>query len=131
MTGPTNSGQVTRPQSTAPLTAELPEHVTFETGTYSAQRSGLLPSSYAIKQYVRTGNAGQTLTVDIFSEGVPLSMTITMPNGMQRIPEMSPTDNGYRIGHELTLPESGDYLVTLTKADHTPSTNYTADFTIQ
>jgi hypothetical protein len=72
------------------------------------------------------------MTVDIFSDDVPLSMTITMPSGMQRIPEMFPAEGGgYLIGHEFTLPESGDYLVTLTKADHTPSTNYTADFAIK
>jgi hypothetical protein len=50
---------------------------------------------------------------------------------MQRIPEMIPADDGYRTGHEFTLPESGAYVVTLTKADHTPSTNFTADFTIK
>jgi hypothetical protein len=92
----------------------------------------LLPSGLSVKQYVLAGSAGQTMTVDVFSDDVPLSMTITKPNSMQRIPEMSPAGGGgYRIGHEFTLPESGDYLVTLTKADHTPSTNYTADFTIQ
>jgi len=47
-------------------------------------------------------------------------------------PEMFPADGGsYRVGHEFRLPESGDYLVTLTKADHTPSTSYTADFMIR
>jgi hypothetical protein len=85
-----------------------------------------------VKQFVMRAEAGQTMTVDIFSDDVPLSMTITAPNGMQRIPEMFPVEGGgYRIGHEFTLPESGDYLVTLTKADQTPSTNYTADFTIK
>ena len=70
--------------------------------------------------------------VEIFSEDVPLIMTITEPNGMQRIPEMFPVDGGgYRIGHKFTLPESGDYLVTLTKGDRTPTTSYTADFTIR
>jgi hypothetical protein len=59
-------------------------------------------------------------------------MTITESNSMQRIPEMFPADGvGYRIGHELTLPESGDSIVTLTKSDQTPSTNYTADLTIK
>jgi pimeloyl-ACP methyl ester carboxylesterase/heat shock protein HslJ len=112
--------------------AELPERIEFDAGTASAQRSGLLPSGPGVKQYVLTGNGGQTMTIAIFSDGVPLSMTITMPNGSQRIPEMSPADTGgYQVGHEFTLSETGDYVVTLTKADHTPSTNYTADFTIK
>jgi hypothetical protein len=92
----------------------------------------LLPSSAGVKQYVLTAEAVQTMTVDVFSDDVPLSLTITTPGGMQRIPEMSPAEGGgYRIGHEFTLTESGDYLVTLTKDDQTPSTNYTADFTIR
>ncbi len=131
-TGEPPTGTVTGiPVTALPSPAEPPERVTFEPGSNSAQRSSLLPSGYGVKQYVLTGNTGQTMTVDVFSDGVPLSMTITLPNGMQRIPEMFPADNGYRIGHEFMLPESGDYLVTLTKSDHTPSTNYTADFTIK
>ena len=37
----------------------------------------------------------------------------------------------FRIGRQLTLPDTGDYLTTLTKGDHTPSTNYMIAFTIQ
>jgi heat shock protein HslJ len=115
-----------------PSPAEPSERIEFESGASSAQRSGLLPSGPAVKQYVLTGKTGQTLTVDVFSDDAPLSMTITVPNGMQRIPEMSPVEGGgYRIGHEFTLTESGDYLVTLTKSDHTPGTEYTADFTFR
>jgi putative lipoprotein len=117
---------------TYPSPPQEPERVTFETGSDSAQYSGLLPSGTSVKQYLLTGSAGQTITVDVFSDDVPLSMTITEPNGMQRIPEMFPAEGGgYRIGHEFTLTESGDYLVSLTKSDHTPSTNYTADFTLR
>ena len=58
-------------------------------------------------------------------------MTITVANGMQRIPKAFPADDGYRVGHEFALTEPGKYLVTLTKAAHTPGTNYTADFTIK
>lgn len=120
------------PVTAMPSPAESPEPIELDAGTTSAQRTGLLPSGPAVKQYLLVGSAGQTITVDIFSEDVPLSMTITEPNGMQRIPEVFPVDGGgYRIGHEFTLPESGEYLVTLTKADGTPSTNYTADFTIR
>jgi pimeloyl-ACP methyl ester carboxylesterase/heat shock protein HslJ len=120
------------PVTALPSPSEPPERIEFEAGTTSAQRSGLLPSGLSVKQYVLTGSAGQAMTVDVFSDDVPLSMTITTPDGMQRIPEMSPAEGGgYRVGHEFTLPQSGDYLVTLTKADHTPSTNYTADFTIE
>jgi hypothetical protein len=120
------------PVTAMPSPSELPERIEFDAGTTSAQRTGLLPSGLSVKQYVLTGSAGQTMTVDVLSDVVPLSMTIGEPNGMQRIPEMFPAEGGgYRIGHEFTLPESGDYLVTLTKSDQTPSTNYTVDFTIE
>jgi heat shock protein HslJ len=120
------------PGTAMPSPSEPPERIEFESGATAAQRSSLLPSGPGVKQYLLTGSAGQTMTVDVFSDGVPLSMTITLPNGMQRIPEVFPAEgDGYRIGHEFTLPESGDYLVTLTKADHTPSTNYTANFLIK
>jgi pimeloyl-ACP methyl ester carboxylesterase len=120
------------PLPTVPSPGEPPERITFEPGTDTAQRIGLLPSGSAVKQYVLSANAGQTMTVDVTSDDVALSLTITTPSGMQRIPEAFPADGGgYRVGHEFTLPESGDYLLTLTKADHTPSTNYTADFTIK
>jgi hypothetical protein len=44
--------------------------------------------------------------------------------------QTSPTDGGYRA-YSFTLAETGDYLVMLIKAEHTPSTNYTVEITIQ
>jgi hypothetical protein len=108
-----------------------PERVTFDPGAISAQRIGLLPSGPGVKQYVLRGSAGQTMAVDATSDGVPLAMTIESPDGFRWIPEMMPVAGGYRIGRQLTLPVTGDYLVTLTKGDHTPSTNYTIMFAIQ
>jgi hypothetical protein len=36
---------------------------------------------------------------------------------------MMPVESGgYRIGRQLTVPETSDELVTLTKGDHMPST---------
>jgi hypothetical protein len=117
--------------NTSPTSSEPPERVAFDPGAISAQRSSLLPSGPGVKQYVLAGSAGQTMTVDATSDDVPLAMTIESPAGMRWIPEMRPADDGYHIGQQLTLPQTGDYLVTLTKADHTPSTNYTITFTIQ
>jgi hypothetical protein len=54
-----------------------------------------------------------------------------LPTSLQRIPEAFAADDGYRVGHEFILPESGEHLVTLTKSDRSPSTNYTADFMIR
>jgi pimeloyl-ACP methyl ester carboxylesterase len=89
-----------------------------------------MPSGPGIQQYVIAATEGQTLTVDVTSDGTPLNLTIESPSGNRWIPEMMPTEEAYTIGHQFTVPETGDYLVTLGKADHTPSTNFVATFTI-
>jgi len=110
--------------------SEPPERVNFATGATTVQFTSLLPSGPGVKQYVLATSANQTMTVDATSDDVPLSLTIESPDGMRTIPEMMPIDGGYRIGHTMTLPATGDYLVTLGKGDHSPSTNYTITFTI-
>lgn len=125
---PTITGTV---GSTATLMpSEPPERVNFAPGATTAQLTSLLPSGPGVKQYVLAASANQTMTVDVFSDGAPLALTIQSPDGMRTIPEMMPKNGGYQIGHSMILPATGDYLVTLTKGDHTPSTNYTATFTI-
>jgi hypothetical protein len=73
----------------------------------------------------------QTVTIDATSDGTPLSLTIESPSGNRWIPEMMPAAEGYTIGQQFVVPETGDYLVTLAKADHSPSTNFEVTFTIQ
>lgn len=107
------------------------ERVEFAAGATSAERSGLLPSGPGTLQYVLTANEGQIITVDATSDGVPLSMIIAEPNGYQMIPEMHRVEGGYAIGAQLTLPATGDYVVTLNKGDHSSSTNYKVTFTIE
>jgi heat shock protein HslJ len=114
-----------------PGPSEPPERIEFAPGATSAERSGLLPSGPGTLQYVLTANAGQTMTVDATSDGAPLSMTIADPTGFSMIPEMREVEGGYAIGAQYTLPATGDYVVTLQKGDHTPSTNFTVTFTIQ
>lgn len=113
-----------------PSPSEPPERVEFAPGATSAQRNSLLPTGPGLQQYVLGASAGQTLTVELTSDDVPLSLTIESPTGTRWIPAAIP-DNGFRSVQTVTLPETGDYIVTLTKADHTPSTNYRIVFTIQ
>lgn len=107
------------------------ERIGFDAGTTTTERSGLMPSGPGANQYLLSANVGQTLTVDATSDGTPLSMTIESPSGNQWIPEMMTAPEGYTIGQQITLPEPGYYLVTLAKADHTPSTNFTITFTLE
>lgn len=102
----------------------------FPAGETTVERSGALPAGAASRQFLLSGNAGWTLTVDATSDAVPLSMTIEDPAGFAMIPEMREIEGGYAIGAQYPLPEPGYYLVTLNKADQTPSTTYTVTFTL-
>lgn len=124
----TIDGSAGQPATPSPTTAE---RIEFAPGATSAERRGLLPSGPGTLQYVLTANEGQTMTVDATSDGTPLSMTIADPTGFSTIPEMREVQGGYTIGAQFVLPATGDYVVTLQKGDHTPSTNYTVTFTIQ
>lgn len=72
--------------------------ISFPAGESVVERSGSLPTDEASQQFLLSGNVGWTMTVDAASDATPLSMTIDAPSGMQWIPEMQPSDNGYTIG---------------------------------
>lgn len=93
--------------------------------------AGLIPTGPDEKQYALTAEAGQTIMVEITSDGAPLSLTIKTPSGIERFPEVAQDGSGFRISHSFGVTETGEYQFTLTKADQTPSTNYTATFTVQ
>jgi hypothetical protein len=116
---------------TTPVPNEPAERVEFEPGGISAERSGLMPSGWGIKQYVLAASVGQTFAMDVRSDGTPLNVTVEGPSGNRWLPEMTPTEDTQVIHYQMVLPETGDYVISLNKPDHTPSTNYTVSFTIQ
>lgn len=93
--------------------------------------ANLMPTGADEKRYTLTAEAGQTITVEITSDGAPLSLTITSPSGIERFPELTQVNGSYEINHTFTASETGEYRLTLTKADQTPSTNYTATVMVQ
>ncbi len=119
------------PTTPTPVPTVPPERVDLAPGTTTAERTGQLPDGASNKQYVLSANAGQALTVEFTSVGTPLMVTITSPAGMQWPAEMNPVTDGYALNYQLPLAETGDYIVTLTKADSTSTTSYTARFTLQ
>lgn len=127
--GVLNFTRITAPTPASP--GEPAERVVFEPGTTSAQFSGLLPSGLGVKQYVLAAQAGQIMNLELKSKEVPISLTIISPSGVQRFPEVVPAEDGYVVTHTFPLPESGDYQITLSKAEQTPSTNYTLDIVIE
>jgi pimeloyl-ACP methyl ester carboxylesterase len=119
--------------ATAPVTltpTEPPEAVEVAPDGTTVEISSLMPSGPGIQQYLVTADAGQVLAVDVSSDGVLLSLIIESPSGSRWIPEMMTSGDGYITGHELTVPETGDYVIKLGKADHTPSTNFVITFTL-
>lgn len=117
------------PLPTVEQPKESPERVEFASESLSSERISLLPSGFAVKQYVITGKADQRMTVGLTSDDVPIRFSITRPSGIQLILEPLAVDSGFRARYTFTLVETGDYIVTLTKAEQTPSTNYTVSFT--
>jgi heme/copper-type cytochrome/quinol oxidase subunit 2 len=129
---PTLTTPVQTPHSISIVTPEpLGERVEIEPGSNSAQLSGLLPSGLSVKQYVLAVEANQTVTIELTSSDVLVALTITSPSGNERFPTSFPADGGYRVSHTFTVVEIGDYVLTLTKADRSPSTNYTLDFSVK
>ena len=104
---------------------------TAPTHSSNISDAGLIPSGPDEKRYALTAEVGQTITIEINSDGAPLSLTITSPGGAQQFPEVQQTGSSFQISHTVRASETGDYQLTLTKADHTPSTNYTAIFVVQ
>ena len=107
------------------------QRLEFTPGASSTHYSGILPSGRAMKQYMLSTNGGQTIIINIISGYVPICLTITSPSGNQRFTETSLADGSYRLSITFTLAEAGEYLIMLTKADHTPGTYYTVEIIIQ
>ncbi len=107
------------------------ERIEWTPGTTMAERSGTLPAGVSNKQYGLGLTTGQSLTIDLTSDSTPLNLTINSPTGNVWTATMNPTANGYAVNYPLTLPETGDYVVTLSKADQTPVANYSVRFTVQ
>lgn len=126
-----NSPEVSPTGATRVQPSEPPERVEFTHGTDSAQFSGLLPSGLSIKQYVLAAKEGQILSVNFASEDVPVSLSLTSPGGLLLFSEILQADGSSSGSNRHTLVDSGDYLITLTKADHTPSARYTVEFSIR
>ena len=88
-----------------------PERVTFAPGATSAMhRGGLLPGGE--KQYILGAAAGQVMTVRTTALQAPVNFTITTPGGAT-FPGEAFGSEVYIFERSLTLPESGDYLVTV------------------
>lgn len=116
---------------TTPLSAAAPERIQFDPGAIAAQRDGLLPSGTGVLQYMLAAQRGQTLSVDLISQDVPLYLVLeTTADGVLT------TNTGFDPSLRSSimadnLPADDDYVITVYKPDHTPSTPFTLTVTIE
>jgi hypothetical protein len=89
-----------------------PERVQFEPGASEAMRTGSLAQA-SIKQYLLHARAGQTMDVLTTGYNAPVGFSISSPTGTTW--EAQPVGElGYwEYTRTVVLPESGDYLITL------------------
>jgi hypothetical protein len=114
-----------------PTPGPPPERVEWVPGTTTGDRTGQLPEGALRKQYIVNGVAAQTMTINVTSDSTPLELTIAGVSGAEQTATMNPIEAGFAVDYQYLLPETGDYLVTLSKADGTPPVNYTIQFTVQ
>jgi hypothetical protein len=105
-----------------------PEWVNFEAAR-QATRNGALTAG-GIKKYVLAARAGQTMQVQTFAIGAPVNFVVTSPGGSTYPGESIPTE-AWVFGLTILLPESGDYLVTVSAEGEANSTIYDITFSLE
>jgi hypothetical protein len=108
---------------------ESPERVDFGAGTTQVHRSGALIAG-GVKNYVLTARAGQLMKVQSFAIGAAASFVVTIPGGSVYPAESIPTE-AWVFGATILLPESGDYLVTVSSPGDGNSTIYGITFSLE
>lgn len=107
---------------------EMAERVEFETGATETTLSGTIAAG-SDKQYALAASAGQTVRVQTVSAGAPVDITVYGPGGASWSGEAQAEDEA-TITAEVTAPENGDYLVTLSLPAEAAETTYEVTFTI-
>lgn len=106
------------------------ERVTFEAGGISATLNGVINQGQP-KHYLVGARTGQTMEINTTSAGVPLGVTVQAPSG--RFLSLNGQNQLVNNVLYVTLPETGDYIVTVTPATlpEGPQMNFTITFVIQ
>jgi LysM repeat protein len=90
------------------------ERVRFTPGSVSATRSGTIARG-GEKYYVLGASAGQRMEIYTSSQSEPLAITVTNPNGVTAI--VNGTNSAIQNSVWITLPQSGDFMVTVAPAN--------------
>src|SRR5215207_10680302 len=89
-----------------------PERVQFEPGATEATRTGSLAQG-SNKQYLLAARGGQTIDVLTTGFSAPVYFSITSPTGTTWEAEPVGELGYWEYTQTVVLPESGDYLITL------------------
>lgn len=88
----------------------IPERVYFQTGAISATRSGVIYEG-APKSYILGASKGQTMTVNTYSHGEPLVISISNTAGDSLT--LSGVNSQVNNSVVASLPANGDYIITV------------------
>lgn len=105
-----------------------PEQIEFAPNATSTSRSGALPDG-GTKEYVLAASAGQIMQVQTTGYSAPVAFTIHSPSGLSWSGEAQGSEV-YTYTAQVTLPEDGDYMVTLSVPAGAGATRYDVTFTI-
>ena len=114
--------------SLEPLPSQGRERVEFENGATSATRSGTLAAG-GVKENVLSAASGQSMHIQTTGYNAPVEFTLTSPAEGTWSGEKGAA--GAQIFTlQVTLPQSGDYVVRLFAPQGAGSTRYDVAFTI-
>lgn len=105
---------------------QMAERVEFAPGTTATTLSGTLTAG-SEQQYALAASIGQTLTVQTVGEEGPVNFTVYGPDGASWTGEAQ-TDADNQLMTQVTVPATGDYLVTLTVPTAGVEINYEVAF---
>ena len=126
LTIPCGGTGTTPPPTNPPST---PIRINFAPGTSTASTVGTINQAQPTS-YVLWGNAGQTMTVQTVSRGEPLVISISGTGGALTL---AGTNSQVSNTVSATLPNAGDYVVTIrpTTAPESPTLKFDITFTIK
>ncbi|MBV7338615.1 hypothetical protein KFU94_62435 [Chloroflexi bacterium TSY] len=129
---PTNVATATpephTPTATTPA-GPTAERVRFGAGETSAMRNGSFNAGGGFKQFVLNVGRGQVMDVIASSGPIPVTLRITSPSELQWLGDAFGFDSAVAV-KTIALPESGDYLSTLTTPNAAPASDFQVTFTV-
>ena len=108
---------------TPPITAVAPMRITFDPGSITASRIGVINPNETL-QYIVAAQAGQVMTIQLTAPANEVAIGVTGPTALALKP-LDPTPTW-----SATISTSGDHIITLTSVLGTSSKSYTLQISL-